>query len=99
MDLRPTCNKCEKVLSLEETRAIGNNKYLCKRCYEGTPAPSYKAGKVKPVADREKFFPNKDYECISCGFKFSRGPTTPVAKCPYCGREEIRQKIDDSFIS
>lgn len=113
IDLRPTCNKCGKVMDLTDIRATGDGKFSCKNCFEKkTPSfnplrpqenkEEFKHPKIKPVdhqsvepiASEDAFFMQKEWECLSCGYKFKRNPTSQVRQCPFCGKTDVRQRIE-----
>jgi predicted RNA-binding Zn-ribbon protein involved in translation (DUF1610 family) len=50
---------------------------------------------IEPIASEESFFAQKEYVCGACGYVFKRSPTKAVKQCPFCGKDEVHQKVDD----
>lgn len=50
---------------------------------------------IEPIASEDAFFAQKEYVCGSCGYKFKRNPTKLVKQCPFCGKNDVRQKVDE----
>lgn len=47
------------------------------------------------IETKNGFFSKKRYECFDCGYKFKRDPEMVVHTCPYCGKSNIRQQVEE----
>ncbi len=102
LDLSIKCVKCGKVLEGSEMRALPDGKgFVCRGCYGSgdglrnvdSPhmhSPPHKLNAEKP------FFEKRDFVCDKCKYKFSRNADVHVVKCPYCGSENVHERIEDS---
>lgn len=48
------------------------------------------------VAKGDDIFDKKEYVCNSCGYKFKKGSNFQVNICPYCGKRDISQKVEEN---
>lgn len=48
------------------------------------------------VATGDNIFNQKEYECYSCGYSFKKSSEFKVTVCPYCGKREVGQKIEET---
>lgn len=95
IDLSTKCSKCGKNMTLEETRALGNGKFICKGCLEGQePRGVLREEKGKDKISDKNFFEKKEYVCDDCHYKFLRSVTSVVEKCPFCGKPNVHEKVE-----
>jgi len=48
------------------------------------------------VATGEDIFDQKEYICNSCGYVFKKKSDIVTTICPYCGKRDVRQKIEEN---
>ena len=90
--------------------------FVCLNCFQqGDSKAPFKANKEqlrdapKSVHREERdflgtgdnIFDYKEYVCNTCGYSFKKSPEFLVTVCPYCGKKDVRQKIEqsaDSFL-
>lgn len=95
LDLSTKCSKCNKVMALDEIRALGGGKFICRGCLEGTQPRNTISEKPKEEKIKERtFFEKKEYVCDDCHYKFSRNSDVFIEKCPFCGKPNVHEKIE-----
>ena len=48
------------------------------------------------IAAGEDIFNQKEYVCNSCGYQFKRSSDSAVGVCPYCGKRDVSQKVEET---
>lgn len=48
------------------------------------------------VARGDDIFNQKEYVCNSCGYQFKKSSDFVVKVCPYCGKRDVGQKIEQN---
>ncbi|MBS3167098.1 hypothetical protein J4403_02730 [Candidatus Woesearchaeota archaeon] len=79
------CSKCGKHVEAS-TIIIGKNKVItCRNCNsQSNPAQD----------NKPKIPPKEKYECVDCGYKFSRTSESRLAsRCPYCSSLRVRPYV------
>ena len=103
------CRSCGRTVRAETVKFDDvNNVYVCTNCYNA----SHSSSDVKPVLRKAeptiaspkqygKLSADKiNYQCVKCGFAFSRAKDKQPSSCPYCGNKilEIRDTAASRLI-
>jgi len=103
------CRSCGRTVRAETVKFDDVNKvYVCTNCYNASHSSSGAKPvlrKAEPTATSPKQYgklstDKVNYQCVKCGYAFSRAKDKQPSGCPYCGNKvlEIRDTAASRLI-
>ena len=98
-NLPVVCRACGRTVRMDSIKYDENHKaYVCSNCYSGSRMAGTKPQQRSAPSVASPRQPGKlsidkvNYQCVKCGYAFSKAKGKAPSGCPYCGNKVLQEK-------